>query len=140
MENLKINAAALLKVAPLAAAASAAINAVLYFIGDATGLMDKSIGVPGPDGAIQAITLLPVLLWSTIPILIAAGVLALINRFSDNPLRIYGIVTIVLFVVTLANPFLAIPNVPMGMAVWLNLMHVVVAGVAWYAFSRYTKK
>ncbi len=140
MENLKINAASLLKVAPLAAAASAAINAVLYFIGDASGLMDKSIGVPGPDGAIQSITLLPVLMSSIIPTLIAAGVLALINRFSDNPLRIYGIVTIVLFVVTLGNPFLSIPNVPLGMAIWLDLMHAVVAGVAWYAFSRYTKK
>jgi uncharacterized membrane protein HdeD (DUF308 family) len=140
MENLKINAASLLKVAPLAAAASAAINAVLYFIGEATGLMDKSFGVPGSDGSIQAITLLPVLMSSIIPTLIAAAVLALINRFSNNPLRIYGIVTIVLFVVTLGNPFLSIPNVPLGMAIWLDLMHVVVAGVAWYAFSRYTKK
>jgi uncharacterized membrane protein HdeD (DUF308 family) len=77
---------------------------------------------------------------SIIPTLIAAAVLALINRFSNNPLRIYGIVTIVLFVVTLGNPFLSIPNVPLGMAIWLDLMHVVVAGVAWYAFSRYTKK
>ncbi len=140
MENLKINAASLLKVAPLAALASAAINAVLYFIGDATGLMDKSVGIPGPDGSIQAITLLPVIMSSIIPTLVAAAVLALINRFADNPLRIFGIVTIVIFVVTLANPFLGIPNVPMGMAIWLNLMHAVVAGVAWYAFSRYTKK
>ncbi len=100
MENLKINTSSLLKVAPLAALASAAINAVLYFIGDATGLMDKAIGIPGPDGALQPITLLPVIMSSIIPTLIAAGVLALLNRFTDNPIRIYGIVTIVLFVVT----------------------------------------
>lgn len=140
MENLKINTSSLLKVAPLAALASAAINAVLYFIGDATGLMDEAIGIPGPDGAVQPITLVPVIMSSIIPTLIAAGVLALLNRFTDNPIRIYGIVTIVLFVVTLGNPFFSIPNIPLGMGIWLDVMHAVVAGVAWYAFSNYTKK
>ncbi len=140
MENLKINTSSLLKVAPLAALASAAINAVLYFIGDATGLMDEAIGIPGPDGALQPITLLPVIMSSIIPTLIAAGVLALLNRFTENPLRIYGIVTLILFVVTLGNPFFSIPNIPLSMGIWMDLMHAVVAGVAWYAFSKYTKK
>jgi len=140
MENLKINTSSLLKVAPLAAISSAAINAVLYFIGDATGLMDKAVGMPGPDGSVQAITLVPVIMSSIIPTLIAAGVLALLNRFTENPIRIYGIVTIVLFVVTLANPFMGIPNIPLSMGLWLIVMHAVVAGVAWYAYSNYTKK
>jgi len=140
MENLKINSSSLLKVAPLAAVVAAVINAVLYFIGDAIGLMDPSVGIPGPDGSLQPITLAPIIMSSVIPTLIAAGVLALLNRFTANPLRIYGIVTIVLFVVTLVNPFLGIPNLPLGMGIWLDVMHAVVAGVAWYAFSRYTKK
>lgn len=116
MENLKINPSALLKVAPLAALAAAAINVVLYFIGDAAGLMDSTVGIPGPDGKVEAITLAPVIMSSIIPTLIAAGVLALLNRFTANPLRIYGIVTIVLFVVTLANPFMAIPIYPWAWA------------------------
>jgi uncharacterized membrane protein HdeD (DUF308 family) len=140
MENLKINTSSLLKVAPLAALAAATINAVLYLIGDATGLMDKAIGMPGPDGMVQPITLVQVVLSSIIPTLIAAGVLALLNRFTANPLRIYGIVTIALFVVTLANPFLSLPNIPLSMGIWMDVMHAVVAGVAWYAFSNYTKK
>ena len=140
MENLKINTSSLLKVALLAALASAAINAVLFFIGDATGMIDKAIGIPGPEGAVQSITLIPVIMSSIIPTLIAAGVLLLLNRFTENPIRIYGIVTIVLFVVTLANPFMGIPNIPLIMGLWLIVMHAVVAGVAWYAFSNYTKK
>jgi len=55
MENLKINTSSSLKVAPLAGLASAAINAVLYFIGDATGLTDKTVGMTGPDGSAQSI-------------------------------------------------------------------------------------
>jgi hypothetical protein len=140
MENHKINTSALLKAAPLAAVAAAAINAVLFFVGDAIGLMDKNVGIPGPDGSVQPITLLPVVMSSVIPTLVAAGVLALLNRFTANPLRIYGIVTVVLLVLSFANPFLGIPNVPVGMGVWLNVMHVVVAGVAWYVFNRYTKR
>ena len=140
MENLKINTSALLKVAPLAALAAAAINAVLYFIGDAAGLMDKTVGMPGPDGTVQAITVLPVLISSIIPVLLGAGLLALLNRFTANPLRIYGIVTIVMLVLFAANPFMAIPNMPMDMGIWLNVMHLVVGGAAWYAYSRYTKK
>ena len=139
MENLKINSNSLLKVAPLAAAVSAAGNAVLYFIGSAIGMMDKTVGMVTPEG-VQPITLAPVIISSIIPTLIGAGLLALLNRFTANPLRIYGIVTVVVSVLSIANPFVAIPNMPIGMGVWLNLMHVVVAGVAWYAYSRYTKK
>lgn len=138
MKNSKINFNALLKVAPIAAVVSALINVVLYFIGSAAGIMDNSVGVPSPSG-VEPITVIPVIISSIIPTLLAGVVLALLNRFTNNPLRIYGIITIVLFVVTLANPFMAIPNIPIGMGIWLNLMHVVVAGVAWYAFSRYTK-
>lgn len=140
MENLKINAAALLKVAPLAAGAAAAFNAVLFLIGNALGLMDPSVGIAGPDGSIQAITLVPVIMASIIPSLLAGVLLAVLNRFSAQPLRIFGIVTLVLLVLSMANPFLGIPNVPMGMALWLDLMHLMVAGTVWYAFSRYTKE
>ena len=140
MENLKINASSLLKVAPVAALAAAAINAVLYFIGDATSIMDKTVGMPLPDGGVEPITLFPVLMSSFIPTILAAGVLALLNRFTANPLRIFGIITIVLLTLSMVNPFMAFPNIPMSMGIWLDLMHVVVAGVAWYAFSRYTKQ
>jgi hypothetical protein len=134
-----IHAPALLKVAPLAAAVAAFINVVLFYIGNASGLMDPTVGIPGPDGT-QFITVVPVILSSVIPTLIAAGVLALLNRFTANPLRIFGILCIVLTIVSFVNPFMAIPNVPMSMGIWLDVMHVVVAAVIWYAFSKYTKK
>ena len=138
MQQNKINSASLLKVAPLAGLAAAAINAILYLIGGATGIMDKAVGIPGPDG-VQPITLVPVLMSSIIPALLAGGVLALLNRFTANPLRIFGILTVVLLVLSLANPFMGIPGIPLGMGIYLDLMHVVVAGCVWYAFSRYTK-
>lgn len=135
MENQKIQPGSLLKAVPLAAIIAAAINAILYLIGDATGIMDPSVGIPSETG-VQAITLAPVLISSILPVLFAAGVLLLINRFSNNPLRVFGIVTVVLLVLSFANPFLGIPGMPVGMGIWLNLMHVVVAGAVWWVFSR----
>ncbi len=139
MENVKINTSALLKAAPLAAGVAAIINAILFFLGDATGIMDKNVGIPGSDGSVQAITVVPVIISSIIPTIVAAGVLMMLKRFTANPLRTYGILTIVLLVLSLGNPFMGIPGIPTAMGIWLNLMHVVVAGVAWFVFSRYTK-
>ncbi|MFM9949867.1 MAG: DUF6069 family protein [Saprospiraceae bacterium] len=140
MKDLKINSLALLKAAPLAALTSAIINVILFFVGSAAGIMDSSVGMPKPDGGVEPITVLPVVVSSIIPVILAAGVLALLNRFSANPLRIFGILSLVLVVLSFSNPFLAFPNLPLGMGIWLGLMHVVVAGSVWYFFSRYTKK
>jgi hypothetical protein len=139
MEKQKIHPASLLKATPVAALASAAINSILYFIGDASGIMDPSVGIPSETGT-QPITLTPVIISSIFPVLVAAGVLLLINRFSERPLRIFGIVSIILLILSFANPFVAIPGMPLGMGLWLNVMHVVVAGAVWYVFSRQTAK
>lgn len=140
MKDLKINTSALLKAAPLAALAAAVLNAVLFFVGKSAGLVDASVGMPKPDGGVEPISIVQVVVSSIVPVLLAAGVLALLNRFSANPLRVFGILTAVLLVLSFANPFLGLPGIPMGMGILLDLMHVVVAGSVWYFFSNYTRK
>lgn len=136
MESKKINAISLLRVAPLAALAAAAINAALFFLGDAIGMVDKTTGVPQSDGSMKYITLPLMMQASIIPVLLGGLILALLNRFTANPLRIYRIITLAAILLFMVSPFLAFP-VPMG--IWLNITHLVVGGVAWYAYSRYTK-
>lgn len=130
-----IASAKLLTVAPLAAIASAAVNAVLFFIGKATGLLSDSVLI---QPANQPISLIPVIISSILPTLLAGAVLALLNRFLSAPLRIFNIIAVVLLVLSFASPFASIPNVPIGMGVWLNVMHVVVAGAVVFAFNRFT--
>jgi Family of unknown function (DUF6069) len=136
MTNSKIKLSELPKAALLAALAGVIINAILFFIGSSAGIMDPAIGLPKPDGSVEAITVVPVIISSIIPVVVAALVLVLLNRFTANPVRIFGIITLVLSVLSFMNPFMGIPNVSTGMAMWLNLMHVVVAGCVWYFFSR----
>jgi len=140
MKNSKLNTAGLLKATPLAIAAAVVVNVALFYLGSALGLIDPAIGIPTPDGRTEPITVIPVIMASTVPVIIAAGTLALLNQFTANPLRIFGIITLVLVLLSFSNPFMMIPNVSVGMGLLLNLMHIVVAGSVWYFFSRYTRK
>lgn len=135
MSTTKIASKKLLTVAPITAIAAAVINAVLFFIGKATGLLSDAVLI---QPANEPISLIPVIISSIIPTLLSGGVLALLNRFVSAPLRVFNIIAVVLLVLSFINPFAAIPNVPIGMGVWLNVMHVVVAGAVVYAFNRFT--
>jgi glucan phosphoethanolaminetransferase (alkaline phosphatase superfamily) len=135
MSTTKIASKKLLTVAPLAAITAAAVNAALFFIGKATGLISDSVLI---QPANQPMSLIPVLISSILPTLLAGGVLALLNRFASAPLRIFNIIAAVLLVLSFISPFASIPNVPIGMSIWLNVMHVVVAGAVVFAFNRFT--
>ena len=133
----KIAAKKLLWVAPLAGAIAAGINSVLFLIGSAIGLIDTAVLVPGMN---TPITIVPVIMSSFMPSLIAGLVLAALNYFLNKPFKVFRIVALVLLILSFSNPFMAIPGIPLGMGVWLNLMHVVVAGTVVYCFGRFTAK
>jgi len=132
----KIVAKNLLWAAPLAGAIAAVINTVLFFIGSSTGLIDSSILIPGANAPLAVV---PVIASSIIPSIIAGLVLAGLNYFLSKPWRVFTIIAAVLLVVTFANPFMGIPGIPLGMGIWLNVMHVVVAGSVLYCFNRFTR-
>ncbi len=126
---------ALLRVAPLAGLAAAGVNAVIYFVAHSLGFIPASVFVNG-----QPLTVVPVIISSILPVLVAAGVFALLGRFTKNPVRVFTILAVVLTVISFVNPFMGIPGVPLPMAIVLNVMHVVVAGLVVYAFTRYATK
>ena len=133
----KITAKKLLWAAPLAGAIAAGINSVLFLIGSAIGLIDAAVLVPGLNGPI---TIGPIIMSSVVPSLIAGLVLGGMNYFLNKPFKVFRIVALVLVVLSFANPFMGIPGIPLGMGIWLNVMHVVVAGTVVYCFGRFTTK
>lgn len=132
----KIVAKKLLWAAPLAGAIAAVINTVLFFIGTSSGLIDSSILIPGANAPL---TVVPMIASSIIPSIVAGLVLAGLNYFLNKPWRVFTIVAGVLLVLTFANPFMGIPGIPLGMGIWLNVMHVMVAGSVLYCFNRFTR-
>ncbi len=115
---------------------SIAINAILFYVFHAAGVLTDDIMIqPG-----QPLTVLPVLISSLVPSLIGACIYFLFEKFSKNGWRNFRILALILFVLTLANPFMGIPGVTMGYATVLDLMHVVVAGSLMYFLNSIQKK
>lgn len=106
----------------LAALTAAVINAVLFFIFQAAGVFTADIEVqPG-----QSLSVIPVIISSILPTLIASLVFFLIERYTQNGYKSFKILAVVLLLLSFLNPFLMIPNVTVMYGIILNVMHIVV--------------
>ena len=132
LTTTSINTRKLLTVSPLAGLVAAVINAVLFYIGTATGAIPADLIIPNAG---KPLTVIPVIIASFVPAIAAGLVLALLNRFTKRPLRIFNIIAVILLLFSFSSPF-SIPGVPVGMIIMLNLMHIVVAGAVLVAFNR----
>lgn len=84
-------------------------------------------------------TVVPVLISSIMPPIIGSMVFFLFEKYTGNGFRIFSVVSVVLLVLSFANPFLGIPGVPLTYAIALDFMHVVVASSLLLFISRARK-
>lgn len=104
------------------AAISAVINAILFFLGSAAGLLPETVLLPGPN---EPLTVVPVIFSSIVGTLAGTVLYLLLSRFAPtSSSRVFRITLIVLGLATLFPP-LSIPEAPVGMVLTLELMHVV---------------
>lgn len=128
----KLNFTQSITAGAIAGGVSAVINAVLFFIFHGAGVITDAIPVQ-PN---QPLTVVPVLISSVLPAIIGSIVFFLFEKFTNNGFGIFRIVAIVLLVLSLASPFMGIPNITTGFAVVLDIMHVVVAFAVLYFINR----
>ncbi len=120
-----------LTLATLVAAASALlINVLLYFLGDLFGAFPPSVQAQG-----QPFTVVPVIIASFFPVVVAALVFLLLVRFTAQPKRIFYLVAAVIFALMIFTPF-TLAGAPRLTIVILELMHIVVATGSVWAVSR----
>jgi Family of unknown function (DUF6069) len=132
--NTKISITKALLTGAIAGGVSMAINAILFFIFRGADIITDNVEVePG-----KPITVILVMFSSMLPSLIGAVVYYFFDKHSNHGFRNFTILAIVLMLATFANPFI-IPNVPLGYAIALNVMHVVVA-VSLLYFLNKTRK
>jgi hypothetical protein len=112
------------------------LNASLFFVGNLLGIMSDEIIVPQANNG--PITVIGVLVASILPTLIAILFFWALDRFTQHGSRIFQIIALSLLVASFYSPF-AIPNVPISFSIWLNLMHVVVAGSLVYFLTMWKK-
>lgn len=118
-----------------AAGVSSVVNAILFFIFHGVGVINDSIFIQ-PD---QPLTIVPIIISSVFPSIIGSIIFFFIEKYSTKGFKVFSIVSAVFVILTFANPFLGIPNVTLGYALALNLMHVVVAGFVLFFISRSLK-
>ncbi len=120
----------------LAGVVSAVINAVLFFVFQAVGVLHNGVYVQ-PN---QPLTVMPVIMASVVPSLIGSIVFFLIERFTSNGYRVFSILAITLAVLSLYSTFTVPVNVTLGYSLVLCVMHLVVAFVLVYFIGRRVKQ
>ncbi len=119
----------------IAGVASLVINAVLFFVFHAAGILTDDIMIQ-PN---QPLTIVPVIFSSVMPSIVGSCVFFLFEKFAKNGYKGFTILSIILLVLSFINPFMGIPNVTVGYAIVLNVMHVVVAVSLLYFIKRAKK-
>jgi hypothetical protein len=120
----KLNFIQSIKAGAFAALVAAGINAVLFFLFHTMGIITDTIFIQ-PN---TPLTVVPVLISSIVPSLIASMVFFLFEKYSKNGFHSFRILAIILLVFSFINPFMGIQGVTTAYAIVLNLMHVVVVG------------
>lgn len=106
----------------LAGITAAVINAILFFIFHGAGVISDNI-YPQPN---KPLTVVPVIITSIIPAIIASLVFFLLEKFTNKGFKIFAIVSLILMLLSLYNPFGVIPGVTTGYALVLCVMHIIV--------------
>jgi drug/metabolite transporter (DMT)-like permease len=130
---MKTSFKSIITAAAVAGVISAVVNSILYFIFHATGVIPDDVYVQEN----QPLTLLPVVISSFVPSLLAGVVFYLFCRYTRNGFRYFSILAIILLFLSFANPFMAIKNIPLGMGIALSVMHIVVVASLLYFFNRF---
>ncbi len=118
-----------------AAMVASIINVVLFFIFKSLGVFVDDIFIQ-PN---QPLSPLPIIFSSVVPTLIASSIYFLLDKYTSNGYKIFGIISIVLLLLSFANPFFGIPKVTVPYALALNLMHVVVVFFLFYFINKARK-
>ncbi len=111
-------------------AAALLINVLLYLLGKLFGAFPPTVQVQG-----QPFTVVPVIIFSFFPVIIAALVFLLLVRFTAQPKRTFYLVAAVIFALMIFTPF-TLTGAPRLTVVMLELMHIVVAASSVWAVSR----
>jgi hypothetical protein len=129
---MKSSFKSIITAAAVAGIISAVVNSILFFIFHTTGAIRDNVYVQDN----QPLTVVPVIFSSIVPSLLAGVVFYLFCRYTKNGYKYFSILSIILLLLSFANPFMAIKNIPLGMGIALNIMHLVVVASLLFFFKR----
>ncbi len=135
---MKVDTSRILRAALIGAVIGSIVNVIVWVIARQTGL---TLSVPAMDpsmadaNGMTQVPFIAVILATTITTFIGGGVLALLNRISATPYRLFQIIAIVFVAVSMAGVLGAPAN---GDKIVLGMMHIVAGITAVWAFTTMT--
>ncbi|NDP19581.1 MAG: hypothetical protein GZ091_00660 [Paludibacter sp.] len=118
----KLNFKQSISAALMAAVSAALTNSVLFFIFQKTAIITDDIFVR-PN---MPMTVLPVIIMSIIPTIIAGFIFFLIEKYTNKGMMIFSILSILILLLSFSNPFMMIPGITLSYGLALCFMHIVV--------------
>jgi hypothetical protein len=117
----------------MAGLAAAIMNSALFYAFKNLGAINDTVQImPGePLGVHNAI------ISSIFSSLIASIVYFVISLFARDAFRIFQRIAWIMLLISFFSPFLFIPEVPVGYAISLNIMHIVVAAAIIYIMKKH---
>ncbi len=117
----------------LAGLAASIMNSALFYAFKNLGAINDTVQImPGePLGVHNAI------ISSIISSVIASAVYFVIALFARDAFRIFQRIAWIILLLSFFSPFLFIPEVPVGYAISLNIMHIVVAAAVIYIMKKH---
>jgi hypothetical protein len=132
----KLNFKQTFKAGLMAAGTATVVNAILFYIFHASGFIVDTIFIQ-PN---QPMTIVPIIVSSVVPTLIATLVFFLLEKYTTNGFKVFRIVALVLMALSFINPFMGIKGVTTAYAIALNIMHVVVVVALLYFIGNSVKR
>lgn len=120
----------------IAAVGSAILNAILFYIADATGWIPRDFIIPSAG---QPITIGVVVFVTILGVVLGGVVFTGLARFTSRPISIFRIVGIVALVLSFASPA-TVPNAPLGFILTLEVMHIIPGVITIYALTTFTRR
>ena len=117
----------------MAGLAAAIMNSALFYAFKNLGAINDTVQImPGePLGVHNAI------ISSIFSSVIASIVYFVISLFARDAFRIFQRIAWIMLLISFFSPFLFIPEVPVGYAISLNIMHIVVAAAVIYIMKKH---
>lgn len=84
-------------------AVAVVVNVVLFFAFSALGVLPSDFIVPQADN--KPLTVVPVIISSIFPLILGTLVFMALAKFTKQPVKIFGILSLVLVILSLGGPF-----------------------------------
>lgn len=130
-ERVRISTGKLVVAGASAIVAAIIVNLAMYLVSDAFGAIPDDLPAGAEQFGIPAIVIV-----AALTVTLATLALGLFGRFSQQPIRNFRVLAIIVLATSLSGP-VGIEQAPVGLFVTMIVMHLATAAIAYVVLTRF---